>query len=219
MVLNWFKEVLQVENIDNFFIVSTVFYMGWVGLLIILILIKGICDPCPEWLDQIYDSRFKLFGFIATACAFLTFISKNITSKSAQAPCAKSTQVPYEVPLGLVGSIAGFFAVLLLVEHADLLVQVFLLFLALPVFCVLCLWTFRLYSALKCSDVETWIKVVFIWVYPFIVLLIVWGFIAGILQRLFPKLGVVWILAMSTATLFVPIIIGIFLCWAYIRPN
>ena len=188
-----------------------VFYLLCIAALLLPTFMEGIYATWPEWMAQIFESRMKLLGFIAAACAFLTIIVKYITDEP--------TQWTPELPLGFIGSLAGFCVALLLLRDGNAAAQTTLtatlIVLAAPVFYSLYLWMRRIFPYIRHSASARIYTQAFIRICQFVGLLIAWGFIAVAVQWLFAAFGAAGILVISTIILILLIAVALLIRRAF----
>ena len=188
-----------------------VFYLLCIAALLLPTFMEGVYATWPGWIAQIFESRMKLLGFIAAACAFLTIIVKYITDEP--------TQWTPELPLGFIGSLAGFCVALLLLRDGNAAAQTTLtatlIVLAAPVFYSLYLWMRRIFPYIRHSASARIYTQAFIRICQFVGLLIAWGFIAVAVQWLFAAFGAAGILVISTIILLLVIAVALLIRRAF----
>ena len=189
-----------------------IFYLLCIAALLLPSFMEGIYATWPGWMAQIFESRMKLLGFIAAACAFLTIIVKYITDEP--------TQWTPELPLGFIGSLAGFCVALLLLREGNSAAQATLtttlIVLATPVFYSLYLWTRRIFPYMGHSASARIYTQTLIRTFQFAGLMIVWGFITAAVQWLLAAFGIAGVLIISTIILILLIAVALLIRRAFI---
>lgn len=192
-----------------------VFYLLCIAALLLPTFMEGIYATWPEWLVQIYESRLKLLGFIAAACAFLTIIVKYITDEPMQWTS--------ELPLGFIGSLAGFCVALLLLREGNSAAQTTLtatlIVLAAPVFYSIYLWMRRIFPYIRHSASARIYAQTLIWLFRFAGVTLAWGFIAVAVQWLFAAFGVAGILVISSIILILAIAVALLIRRVFFSRN
>lgn len=190
-----------------------VFYLLCIATLLLPTFREGVYATWPEWMAQIFESRLKLLGFIAAAYAFLTIIVKYIADEP--------TQWTPELPLGFIGSLAGFCVALLLLREGNAAAQTTLtatlIVLAAPVFYSLYLWMRRIFPYIRHSASARIYTQAFIRICQFVGLLIAWGFIVVAVQWLFAAFGAAGIPIISTIILLLLIAVALLIRRAFFR--
>lgn len=188
-----------------------VFYLLCIAALLLPTFMEGVYATWPEWMAQIFESRMKLLGFIAAACAFLTIIVKYITDEP--------TQWTPELPLGFIGSLAGFCVALLLLRDGNAAAQTTLtatlIALAAPVFYSLYLWMRRIFPYIRHSASARIYAQTLIWLFRFAGVTLAWGFIAVAVQWLFAAFGAAGIPVISTIILLLLIAVALLIRRAF----
>ena len=169
-------------------------------VLLLSMFVEDICATRPGPVDQVLKYRIQLLGFIAGSCTFLIVMGKHINSEI--------TQWTPELPLGVVGGIAGFFAAFLFALEANLFIRVALLVIAAPVFYVLYLWIRRQCSCMQDSKTAKIYAHRLICAIHIVMWMVVLRCIVAAVQYIFPNLGTMGILLISIVTLLLLMIVA-----------